>query len=185
LQPEDKLQQYVQQGIHGVPELKKEEKQQYLGQFRERVIKVLTQEQVLDPRYVDGMIQAFQDPRSDHLYIKTSMHSTEKEEKIISLLTTKAKKVKIPFSFMDGDAYPGKIVVVLAAKEAVDEPNIQVKASSLPLDFYQNRGKTLCKNCYQEVVQKYPQYQEEFQQAGFWHRLFGYPCPISSRHTND
>lgn len=180
MQPKDKLQQYIEQGIYGAPELKKEERKQYLGQFRERVIKVLTQEQLQDSRYVDGMIQALQDPRAHSLYVRTQENNGESQT--LSLLTSEAQKSQIPFSFVDGNTYIGDIAVVLAAKDAIEEKNIYIDPSTLPLEFYQNQGKTLCKTCYQEIQKKYPEYQHAFTEAGFWKKLFGFQCPITSRH---
>ncbi|NMA83915.1 MAG: YueI family protein [Epulopiscium sp.] len=180
MQQEDKLQQYLQQGILGTPELKREERQQYLGQFRERVLKIMRQNELRDPRYIDGMIKAFDDPRAYRLYIRTDEQLQGTLE--FSKLTRAAQSKKLPFSFVDRATYQGDIAIVLVAEDAVDEVGIEIKISDLPLAFYQHLGKTICKDCYEKIQKEFPVYEGKFKKAGFWQKLFGYQCPIEEEH---
>ena len=176
----NKLEQYVQQGAFGRPEIKRHERQQYLGQFRERIIKVMLQEQLSDQRYIDGMIQTLDDPRAHRLYLRSQESGAEVMD--FSVLTTEAQKRNIPFSFVDGASYQGNVAMVLVGEDALGEDNIHITISSLPLAFYENQGRTICQACYKKIQENYPEYEKEFKQVGFWHRFLGYTCPIVSEH---
>ena len=57
----NEVDEYLQQGIYGIKEIKPEERKKYLGTLRERVIAVLYQSQVLEKEVYPEIAQFIQE----------------------------------------------------------------------------------------------------------------------------
>lgn len=115
------LEKVLQIGLHGVPEIKKEEKKKYLGCFRERVLKVLTKKQIVEPGTYKEILEAIKDPRAQRLIITNDVKISEAMEYI-----NMAKNQNVEFTMVDGDNFTGDIGLVVVSDKAVDEENIYI-----------------------------------------------------------
>ena len=66
---QNELEQRLMVGLHGTPELKHSEKMQHLGQFRERIIRLLTKDQVDDSHVYPEIEEALKEPRASRLHL--------------------------------------------------------------------------------------------------------------------
>lgn len=115
------LEQALNRGIYGLPELKKEEKRKFLGTFRERVLKVLTKSQIVERGTYKEIADALKDKRAKKLIITNHVKMSEAMEYIIL-----AKENNVRFTVVDGDHYQGEIGLVIASDTAVDVEDIYV-----------------------------------------------------------
>jgi len=108
-------------GLHGAPELKYEEKKQHLGEFRERILKLLTKAQVMENKIYPEIVEALQDQRATKMLINGDIayQFRSKYQKIASELGKSYTVVHDPE--LKGDAG-----LVVAADQAVDEENIYI-----------------------------------------------------------
>ena len=131
------LEKYVQYGVIGTPEIKADEKKVWLGEFRERVVFALTYGQIYQEEAIKVIKEKCKDERVQKIIIENSVRLDIAEE-----FMDLSKEFKKDYKTVDmGDA-KGKIALVLANDDAVDEENVLVdKIPSLPKEFlntYQN-----------------------------------------------
>ncbi|MFZ7102102.1 MAG: YueI family protein [Peptococcaceae bacterium] len=115
------LEKALARGIYGTPELKRAEKQKFLGTFRERVLKVLTKKQVIQRGTYKEILEALKDPRAGKLIITNDVQMSEAMEYILM-----AKHNQVEFTMVDGHDYQGDIGLVVAAGTAIDVEDIYV-----------------------------------------------------------
>jgi len=121
MKDKSELEQIIQAGIYGEPELKREEKKRFLGVFRERVLKVLTKEQVEERGTYQEILKVIQDPRAKQLIITNKVKMSSAMEYI-----NMARKNNVQFTMVDGDNFIGEIGLVVAGDQAVDEETIYI-----------------------------------------------------------
>lgn len=61
-------------GLHGAPELRRDEKRHYLGEFRERVITLLSKKQVVEPGVYPEIVKALEDKLLFNNLLKMGFH---------------------------------------------------------------------------------------------------------------
>lgn len=69
----DETEKVLAAGLHGTPELKPEERNQYLGEFREKVLAVLTWPAVKRPALDRTVLKAVKDPRAKALVLDADL----------------------------------------------------------------------------------------------------------------
>jgi uncharacterized protein YueI len=116
------LEEIIARGIQGDPELKKDERRKYLGEFRERILKALTFEQIDEPGTYPEIKEAIQDPRAHKLVINQKANLNEAREYI-----QLARKKGLQFTMVDNPEYAGNIGLVVVSDKAVDVKDIMVK----------------------------------------------------------
>jgi len=121
LSKKSRLEQALAVGMDSVPELKKEEKMLYLGEFRERVLRMLTKEQVASPSVFPEIIEALKDKRTLKMLINGDL-SIKLTEKYINL----AKEVGKPYTTIHNSELKGDTGVVVISDQAVDVEKIDV-----------------------------------------------------------
>ena len=104
------LERAVLAGIYGPPELKREERRYYLGQFRERVIKVLTLEQIAEPGVYPEIQEAMAHPMARRVLISRRAVLSA-AQKYVQL----ARKYHLEFTIVDSPEYSGPVGLVVAA----------------------------------------------------------------------
>ena len=109
-------------GIQGVPESKREEKQVYLGEFRERVIRILSKKQVAQRFIYPEIIQALNHKQSSKMLINGELWD-DLTNKYIAL----AKKVKKPYTMIHDPELKGETGLVVVSDDAVDIEDIEVE----------------------------------------------------------
>lgn len=144
----DALQEHLDKGMYGTPLLKPDEQRKYLGTFRERVYLTMTIRQMKDADNQKNLIQEIRKHPECRLFLNGEINS-QLQSRYIRLV----KETKIPFTLVNNQVTndPDSIGLVLYAKEAVDEPVIDVEAK------------------YPEAVEV-P--KEKPEKKGIWQRLF-------------
>jgi len=121
LSQKSRLEQALAIGIDTVPELKREEKMLFLGEFRERIIKKLSIKQVANPLVFPEIEEALKDKRALKLLINGDLSFTF-TEKYIKL----AKKVGKPFTTIHNSELKGDTGLVVISDQAIDIQNIDI-----------------------------------------------------------
>ena len=121
LSQKSRLEQALAIGLDTVPELKKEEKMLFLGEFRERVIRKLSIKQVANPLVVPEIEEALKDKRALKLLINGDL-SIAFTEKYIRL----AKKVGKSFTTIHNSELKGDTGLVVISDQAIDIQNIDI-----------------------------------------------------------
>ena len=70
----DRLDEYIQQGIHGPREINPDERRKFLGTLRERVVVVLTKSQVREPGTYKEVEDLMQKNRQATLFLNGNMN---------------------------------------------------------------------------------------------------------------
>lgn len=109
------LEKKVMQGIYGEPELKKDEKIRFLGEFKERVIRYLYYDQVIKQGTYPEILEAIKHPRAEKLVIDRNV-DLDKAHDYIQL----ARRHNLSFKRIDSPELKGDIALVVAGNEAVD-----------------------------------------------------------------
>lgn len=172
------LEQTLAVGLHGAPELKKEEKEYYLGEFRERVIKVLTKEQVMESLVYDEIEQAIRDPRADKVVVHGELpeRATDKYRKL-------ALQYHKLFTVRQDPLFKGNVGLVVAGNDAVDAEHIEVERRAdrlaklgVPEGLIQAAGQPICKACFAKLEQLAPEELKHYTLISPIAKLFGEKC---------
>jgi len=110
-----KLEKKVMEGIYGEPELKKEEKNRFLGQFKERVISFLTYKQVMEKGINNKILTAIKDPEAAKIVIDRDV-DIDYARDYIEL----ARENNLKFKRIDSPDFIGDIALVIVSNHAVD-----------------------------------------------------------------
>jgi uncharacterized protein YueI len=176
----DKVEQALLAGAHGTPELKHDEKVRYLGEFRERILKRLTKEQVAEKAIYPEILQALKDQRADKLIINGSIdYSFITKYKDLAIRLNKASTVRSDPEFK-GDT--GLIVISDAAVD-VQDINAEDRASRLSglgvsPALIEAAGKKVCKECLSKIAEADPNELLNYHKMTWIDRLGGDRCPV-------
>ncbi len=118
----DDTEQRLAVGIHGAPELKREEKRIYLGEFRERIIKILSKKQVSQKFIYPEIIEALNHKQSSKMLIDGELRD-QLTDKYIAL----AKQIRKPYTVIHDPRLKGETGLVVVSDKAVDIDDIEVK----------------------------------------------------------
>ena len=120
---------YLDKGIKGAPELKASERREYLTQFKERILLALMDGQVMKPKVYKPIEDLMKQNRSSHLYLDGRL-SYQYLSKYIRL----ANANSIPFTIVEDRSTSTSIGLVLANPTYVGKENIFVSND----DFMKN-----------------------------------------------
>lgn len=112
----NELEQALRTGIHGTPQLRPDEKRQFLGFFRERVIQAVTFQQIQTADGLKIMEEALGDPRGVELVIHKKARTRAMP------LIVQARKKNLDFTIVYNPNLRGEVAVLLVARDAVDVP---------------------------------------------------------------
>ncbi|SMC80264.1 YueI family protein [Sporomusa malonica] len=175
----DQLEQIITAGLHGVPEIKRDEKRAYLGVFREQVITYLTQGQVKETAIYPEIKQALGHEKFHKMIINGSIdhHSTSKYQ----LLAKKLQKSYTIIVDSDPDEAAG---LVVASDEAVDIESAAVKnrytrlqERDVPEKLITAAGKKICSDCLNIILKTDPREEINYSPLSWLDRLTGDRCP--------
>lgn len=110
----DELEKALFTGIHGSPELKKAEKLQYLGEFRERVLKAITKAEAAAKQLNVEVEAAINDPRAQAIIIHGDL-SAQEYGKYKEL----ADRRSLDFTIRYDPEFTGDIGLIVVTDEAV------------------------------------------------------------------
>lgn len=99
----------------GTPQLKRRERSQLLGQFRERVLWGITK-QALDSKTVHpSFAQVIDASRCERLLVRADVLTQAMP------YVRQATVRKVPYTFVQSPEYTGDVVLVLVAEQAIDQ----------------------------------------------------------------
>ena len=154
----------------------------YLGEYKERVIKALTFDEVNEKGIYYEIEEAMEDKNAYKLLISHQADFVN-IKKYIEI----AKKKGMSYKMIDSLEYSGDIALVVAAKDAIEhgendnilvQPKLEViKQKNLPEIYYKSMEKCICEFHLDIVRKELPNYKE----IGFLDKLFGSKCPICQK----
>ncbi len=107
--------------INGPPQLKEEEKLHYLGVFKERVLKVLTKQQVRDKKLYSQIITALKDKKAAKLFIHGDLDFNARHK-----YQQKASELGVKYTAIFDPNLKGDVGLIVASDDAVDVEDISV-----------------------------------------------------------
>jgi len=164
--------------LFGPPEIKREEKRRYLGEFRERVIKLLSKKQVKEPAVYPEIKKALQDKRATGVLISGDIdfRYAEKYEKL-------ASEAGKRHSIIHDPEFKGDTGLVVISDHAVDVEDIMVrdreerlKELGVPPGLIKSAGKKVCAECYEKVIKADPGESMNYSKMEFADRMLGDKC---------
>ncbi|NLL51959.1 MAG: YueI family protein [Peptococcaceae bacterium] len=117
------LERTIAAGIGGAPEIKREEKLQFLGVFKERVLKYLTKQQVVEEKIYQEIITALQDKRTAKLLIDGDLPFKAREK-----YRQKAQELGVNYTIIFDSDLKGEVGLVVASDYAVEVDDICVSS---------------------------------------------------------
>lgn len=112
---------YIDNGLKGTPEIKPGERREYLSQLRERVIMALTNGQVMQAKVYVPLGDLMKRYPGSRLYLDGDINYAH-----LSKYTKMANQYNVPFTIVDDKASSTNIGLVLANTHAVDRDEIFV-----------------------------------------------------------
>lgn len=172
------LEQHVELGAFGAPELKRSEKNRYLGEFRERVIKALTVEQVEEPGVYPEIMDALKDSRAKKLILRRDVEMNRAKDYI-----ELARHQGVAFKRVDSPKLKGEIGLVIVSDDAVDEPVIEVMtreekmlALGLSKELVYAVDAKLCAKCWKQIESLCPEELINYQRISWIESITGIKC---------
>ncbi|RSU06557.1 hypothetical protein CBF30_09940 [Vagococcus entomophilus] len=123
LMAEKDVQDYLEKGLYGAPQLKPEEKKKFLGNFRERVILVITMKEMMEKNPLDTVKNVIEKYPDHQLYLNGDLDGALQAEYL-----KVAKQLNCPFRFVttQGSTTEETTGLVYAASYAMHLENIQL-----------------------------------------------------------
>lgn len=118
----DHLDDYIQQGIHGVREIKPDERRKFLGTLRERVVVVLTKQQVREKGIYKEVEEQMRKYKNATLFLNGTMNY-----KYLSNYIKLANQLGIKFLISTNKEHNTDLGLVLAHSDAINKEDIYIE----------------------------------------------------------
>ncbi|TYO97213.1 YueI family protein [Desulfallas thermosapovorans] len=180
----DELYKELSIGYHGVPEIRHAEKVHYLGEFRERVIRLLTKAQVAEPAVYPEIVESLKDRRATKVVASGDIndHAVEKYR----LLAGKMGKA---FTVVHDPALQGNAGLVVVSNDAVDIEDIEVPdrktrlaGLGIPFSLANAAGKKVCDKCYKKITGASPEEAVNYSVLTLTDRFWGDHCAACAKN---
>ncbi|AGB42330.1 hypothetical protein Halha_2456 [Halobacteroides halobius DSM 5150] len=178
-QNKSNLEQQVAAGMHGGLELKKGEKNRFLGEFRERVLIALTYNQVKAGKGYQQVKDNIKDPEATKLIVNREVDQKSAKEYI-----RLAREANLSFKRVDSPDFTGDIALIVVSDHAVNKEDVSIRdkekyllEQGIPKELIDAQGDKVCADCYQLVKEKAPQELDNYQQFSWLDKLLGAECP--------
>lgn len=175
---ESKLEKTAREGAFGAAEIKKGEKNRYLGEFEERIIAYLSEKQIKERALYPEIKEALTDKEADKLIIRGDIN-----KKYISDYIKWAREEGVRFNRKNSPDFRGNVALAVAGKDAVSrqygkipEREEKLQKKGLSDNIIKNAGRLLCSNCWQELIEKAPEEKINYKKAGIFDKLTGSGC---------
>lgn len=172
------LEERVQHGAFGAPELKPEERSRYLGEFRERVLVALTAEQVEEPGVYPEVLVALEDTRASMLILRRDL-SLQQAHDYIQM----AQNKQVAFRRVDSPDLKGDVGLVVVSADAVDQPEVMVpdrrghlRVLGIPDELINAVGTKICPTCWEKLETCCPQELINYRRITWIERFLGQRC---------
>ncbi|WP_026478240.1 YueI family protein [Alkaliphilus transvaalensis] len=175
---QDELKKILDFALNGTPELKREEKKIWLGEFRERVIMGLPMEQVLTEDALPYVEEALGDPMAEMLIVnnRIPMGHMGKYMQLAKKMNKEYKSIAVDHKEAMG--------VVVASRRAVDREEVVPEIKMLPEKFRGLHHNKLCPQHLEELEKAAPMYLDQFKKVTFGDKMMGIKCAIC-QHESD
>jgi len=177
-QQKSELEKTVAGGIHGTPELKRAEKSVYLGEFRERIISMLTKQQVAETAIYPEIVKALQDKRAARMIISGDINRS-----LTDKYQTLAIRMKKPYMLKHDTRFRGETGLIVVSDQAVDIEDIEVvdrktrlQRLGLPESLINAARRKVCGKCYAAIMAADADEAINYRKLTFWDRLAGEKC---------
>lgn len=162
------------------------EKNLFLGEYKERVIKALTFEEIKEKGIYYEIEKALEDKDVDKMVI--SRHADFNDiKKYIEI----AKQKRVPYKMIDNLVCVGQIALVVVAKDAiVHEAGDGIVVTSklekchlkhLPDIYFEAMESAVCDFHLDIIKKEMPEYAKNYKELTFMDKLFGSKCPICQK----
>lgn len=175
---ESKLEKTARAGAFGAKEIKKSEKNRFLGEYEERVITYLTEKQIKEEALYPEIKEALKNKEAAKLIIRGDI-----AKKHISDYIKWARQEGVRFNRKNSPEFRGNIVLAVAGKKAVSQqfgsiPDRKEKLQNKGLsdNIIENAGSLLCSDCWKELMEKAPEEKVNYKKAGIFDKLTGTSC---------
>ncbi|GKU84504.1 YueI family protein [Niallia sp. NCCP-28] len=115
------LDDYIKQGVYGAKETKPEERRQFLGTLRERVVIALKQSQVLEERVYEEVENAIKSSTGAKLYLNGHLNYA-----YLSKYIKVANTYKMEYTMVTNKDYISEIGLLVAYDHAIEKEEIFV-----------------------------------------------------------
>jgi len=173
-----KLEEKVMEGVYGKKELKKSERNRFLGEYEERVIRYLTYKQVLEPGTYPEILDAIRNNEAKKLIISREVDLIAANDYV-----KLAAENNLLFKRVDSPDFKGDIALIVVSDHAIDITNRKVlsrierlKNKGISDRIIENPGATLCKKCWNELKEKAPEELENYSKNGMLDKMTGAKC---------
>ena len=170
----NQLERYVDFALSGTPEIKSDEKRNWLGEFREKIVLALTNEQVQRDDALQLVEEKMKDNRVDALIVRGQV-----SQDVTGKLMTICQRTGKDYRSINRPDLKGDIAMVLISNEAVDEENVRLDTSKLLSDqFYNAKNNKLCKKHMEALKSQHPQFTNRFEEIGIMDKMIGTKCGV-------
>ena len=173
-----KLEKAVFHGAHGTPELKKDEKNRFLGEFAERVICYLDYKQLIEPGIYPEVIDAIKRTEAKKLVISREVELNQAQDYIKI-----ARDNGLKFKRVDSPEHKGEVSLIVASDKAVNvkEKSImdrtkKLKKKGIPDNIIDGVGKKLCPDCWNLLKEKAEEELINYKKMSWIEKLTGDKC---------
>lgn len=175
---ESKLEKTAREGAFGAAELKKGEKNRFLGEFEERVIAYLTEDQVKEEALYPEIKEALKNKEAQKLIIRGDINKNN-----ISAYIKWAREQGVRFNRKNSPEFRGNVALAVAGKDAVSQqfgriPDREEKLQKQGVSdkIIENAGSLLCSDCWKELMDKAPEEKINYKKAGIFDKITGTSC---------
>jgi len=175
---ESKLEKTAREGAFGPTEIKKGEKNRFLGEYQERVIAYLLESQLKEDALYPEIKNALQSAEANKLIIRGDI-----DKKNISDYIKWAREEGVRFNRKNSPEFRGNVALAVAGKDAVKQqlgqiPERQEKLQKKGIsdNIIKNAGSLLCSDWWKELMEKAPEEKINYKKAGIFDKLTGTGC---------
>ncbi len=173
-----KLEDKVLEGIYGKKELKKSERNRFLGEYKERVFRYLTYKQVIEPGTYPEILNAIRNPEAKKLIIDREVDLVAANDYV-----KLAAENNLFFKRVDSPDFKGDIALLVVSDHAVDISNRKVlsrverlKNKGISDKIIENSGAKLCKSCWMDLEKKAPEELVNYKKITVLDKMTGIKC---------
>ena len=179
MKADNELEQTLMVGMHGIPEVKRDEKIYFLGEFKERIMKKLTINQVSETAIYPEVFQVLKNVKETKMIINGNFDNlfTKKYRE----LAIKANK---PCMVRSDSAFKGDTGLLIVSDKAVSEEEINVEEREIrlsrlgiPLLLIQAAGEKICESCFEKITKADENELLNYDELTWMDRLGGDRCP--------
>lgn len=175
---ESKLEKTAREGAFGPQEIKKGEKNRFLGEFYERVIAYLEESQVKEEAVYPEIRDFLKYDEADKLIIRGDMPKNRTEK-----YKNWAREEGVKFTRKNSPEFRGDVALEIVGKGAVDKQNGKImereeklQKRGLSDNIIKNAGAKLCGNCWDELMEKAPEEEVNYKKSGLFDKITGSGC---------